>query len=93
MDQLYIDALINQALTAYKTGGDEGLKRWLNALPAPHRKEFEAHCAEPLREAIEALSVQQDVRILTDYESSEKALKKLDPRKRHRRDRRRTKPL
>lgn len=86
MDQVYIDALVQQALGAYKAGGDEGLEHWKKALPAPHRTEFEKYCAEPLREAIEAL---RPVVLPLDKDATQPT----DPRKRHRRDRRRTKPL
>lgn len=88
MDQVYIDALVNQALGAYRAGGQENLDRWLNALPAPHRKEFEACCKERLQAAIEAMSAEQ-----VEEAEPTKGPPATDPRKKHTRDRRRTKPL
>lgn len=110
MDQPYIDALVNQALGAYKAGGDDGLKRWKEALPAPHLAEFERDCGERLQEAIEALGPTPDE---VDVGLTGKEAKRFidavldddtqptdipfggaqDVRKKHQRDRRRTKPL
>lgn len=97
MDQVYIDALITQALGVYKAGGQENLDRWLNALPAPHRTEFETCCKERLQEAIEVM-LHPEPRLvfiegLDEDEPPTKGPPATDPRKRHRRDRRRTKPL
>lgn len=111
MDQPYIDALVNQALGAYKAGGDDGLKRWKEALPAPHLEAFEKHCSETLLKAIAGLDLSrgpgEDETAVTLASSGtvtgpdpsfDKALRgpqdsTQDVRKKHTRDRRRTKPL
>lgn len=98
MDQVYIDALVNQAIGAYKAGGDEGLEQWKKALPAPHLAEFEKYCAEPLRKAIDEVARRGQalgpVEPAEELEPGEaKQPPATDPRQRHRRDRRRTKPL
>lgn len=56
MDQVFISALVRQALSAYALHGEAGLEQWKAALPAPHLEQFEEHCSGPLSEAIAALS-------------------------------------
>lgn len=80
MDQVYIQALLRKALIAYAQGGTEALDRWKNDLPPDQLAQLEEHCAGPLSEAIAALAP-----VLGEV--------KRDPRKTHRVDRRRTKPL
>lgn len=90
MDQVFMDALITQALGAYRAGGAENLKRWLDALPAPHQEEFRKHCAKPLEKAMMDQLSQSIGELLAEPVFGPPA---TDPRKKHTRDRRRTKPL
>lgn len=98
MDQPYIDALVNQALGAYKADGPDGLKIWIDALPLPHQEEFRQYCKKPLEKAMFDHLAQSIGELLAEFQpvegQAEREVKtQPDPRKKHTRDRRRTKPL
>lgn len=90
MDEVFIQALITQALAAYTKGGDEALAKWKMNLPLPHREQFERDCGERLKEAIEKIGAMGQVPGAGEEETDPIL---PDPRKKHNRDQRRTKPL
>lgn len=100
MDEVFIKALVQQAIGAYKAGGDEGLKHWMEALPPPHLEAFKRDCDEPLQKAIATLQAgwaQQQKAVEAEEETDPRPPTPdpllPDPRKKHTRDQRRTKPL
>lgn len=95
MDEVFIQALITQALAAYNKGGAEALAQWKLHLPAPHREQFERDCGERLQAAIEAIDPveEESPELHTESDEGKGKTQRTDPRKKHTRDQRRTKPL
>lgn len=83
MDATFIKALTRQALTAYTKGGQPALDQWKANLPAQALADFEKFCSEPMNEAIASL----------DPLMHPKEDAPADPRKQHKDDPRRAKPI